>query len=180
MTRQYLFFKCFFSLLIKMSEKALHNFIIFVLLVTVVLLGIVASKSERFSRGAIPPSDKAGNLSARLRSVAGIGALAGRLRGGGAIGVMSARLRGGAPITGGDAGAGGLKAQIKLPTLEHFRGAMPGATGLAARLRTASEKTMGSASTTSSDKSGHDSTATKMSIVPDVSKMTIMSNLTTK
>lgn len=129
----------FFSLLIKMSEKALHNFIIFVLLVTVVLLAIVASKSERFSGGAVPPSMTGGNLSARLRSINGIGALAGRLRGGNAtISSLPARLRGGAPITGGHAGAGGLKAQIKLPTLEHFRGAMPGATGLAARLRTAS------------------------------------------
>ena len=165
-----------------MSEKALHNLIIFVLLVTVVLLGLVASKSERFAGGSVPPSVKAGNLSARLRSVAGIGALAGRLRSGGAIGLLSGRLRGGAPITGGDAGAGGLKAQIKLPSLEHFRGAMPGASGLAARLRTESGKVMGSASAEAfaSDKSGHDSTATKMSIVPVTSKMTIMSNLTTK
>ena len=89
-------------------------------------------------------------------------------------------MRGGAHITGGDAGAGGLKAQIKLPTLEHFRGVGSGQAALAARLRTASANVLGSASTTSSDKSGHDSTATKMSIVPVTSKMTIMSNLTTK
>ena len=163
-----------------MSEKALHNFIIFVLLVTVVLLGIVASKSERFKGGSIPPSVP-GNLSARLRSIQGTGALAGRLRGGNAtISSLPARLRGGSPITGASAGAGGLLARIELPTLEHFRGVGTGQAALAARLRTASSKAMESASATSSDKSGHDSTAIKMSIVPAASKMTIMSNLTTK
>ena len=71
-----------------------------------------------------------------------------------------------------------LKAQIKLPTLEHFRGVgAGGATSLAARLRTASTAALPQ---TASDKSGHDSTATKMAIVPVASKMTIMSNLTTK
>ena len=104
--------------------------------------------------------------------------MSGRLRGSPSVSALSARLRGGSPITGGDAGAGGLKAQIKLPTLEHFRGVgVPGT--LSARLRTAAEGVTKSASM-SSDKSGHDSTATKMSIVPDISKMTIMSNLTTK
>jgi hypothetical protein len=163
-----------------MSEKALHNFVIFVLLVAVVLLGMVASKSERFSGGAVPPSVP-GNLSARLRSVTGTGALAGRLRGENAtISSLPARLRGGAPITGGDAGAGGLMARIDLPSLEHFRGVGAGGSmSMAARLRTESSNVLGSASS-GSDKSGHDTTATKMSIVPVASKMTIMSNLTTK
>ena len=161
-----------------MSEKALHNLIIFVLLVAVVLLAMVASKSEHF--GGVSSDEAAQQMSARLRSVQGIGALAGRLRRGidATISSLPARLRGGAPITGGDAGAGGLKAQIKLPTLEHFRAVgAGGATSLAARLRTASTAALPQ---TASDKSGHDSTATKMSIVPDISKMTIMSNLTTK
>ena len=162
-----------------MSEKALHNLIIFVLIVAVVLLALVASKSERF--GAASTSPAAQQMSARLRSVQGIGALAGRLRGMNAINALPARLRGGVPITGGDAGAGGLKAQIKLPTLEHFRGVGGPLNSLSARLREASNDTMGSAAATAvSDKTGHDSTATKMSIVPDISKMTIMSNLTTK
>jgi hypothetical protein len=160
-----------------MSEKALHNLIIFVLLVAVVLLAMVASKSEHF-RGAVPPSEGK-TLSARLRSIQGTGALSARLRGMNVIAALPARLRGGVPITGEDAGAGGLKAQIKLPTLEHFRGVGSGQSMLSARLREASLETMNSASM-ASDKSGHDSTATKMSIVPDISKMTIMSNLTTK
>ena len=164
-----------------MSEKALHNLIIFVLIVAVVLLALVASKSERF--GAASTSPAAQQMSARLRSVQGIGALPARLRGMDAtISSLPARLRGGAPITGGEAGAGGLKAQIKLPTLEHFRGVgSGGSTSLAARLRTAAAGVTESAAATAvSDKSGHDSTATKMSIVPPASKMTIMSNLTTK
>jgi hypothetical protein len=165
-----------------MSEKALHNLIIFVLLVAVVLLAMVASKSEHFGVSTEPVAQK--GLSARLRRGEGaIGLLSGRLRGMNAINSLPARLRGGSPITGGDAGAGGLKAQIKLPTLEHFRGVggPAAATTLAARLRTASNGAMGSASATAvSDISGHDSTATKMAIVPEFSKMTIMSNLTTK
>ncbi len=160
-----------------MSEKALHNLIIFVLIVAVVLLALVASKSERF--GAVSTSPAAQQMSARLRSVQGIGALAGRLRGGNAtISSLPARLRGGTTITGGQPGAGGLSAEIKLPTLEHFRGATPSPSGtLSARLRTAAAGVTTSASMMS-DKSGHDSTATKMSIVPPASKMTIMSNLT--
>ncbi len=166
-----------------MSEKALHNLIIFVLLVAVVLLALVASKSERFGVSTQPGAQQA--LSARLRRGGGaIGVLSGRLRGSPSVSSLVAKKEGfgGAPITGGESGAGGLKAQIKLPTLEHFRGVgAGGATSLAARLRTASNDTMGSAAATVvSDKSGHDSTATKMSIVPDISKMTIMSNLTTK
>ena len=162
-----------------MSEKALHNLIIFVLLVAVVLLAMVASKSEHF--GGVSSDKATQQMSARLRRGEGaIGLLSGRLRRGidATISSLPARLRGGAPITGGDAGAGGLSAQIKLPTLEHFRGVgAGGATSLAARLRTASTAALPQ---TTSDKSGHDSTATKMSIVPDISKMTIMSNLTTK
>ena len=165
-----------------MSEKALHNLIIFVLLVAVVLLAMVASKSEHF--GGVSSDEAAQQMSARLRRGEGaIGLLSGRLRRGidATISSLPARLRGGAPITGGDAGAGGLKAQIKLPTLEHFRGVGGPLNSLSARLRTESAKAMGSAASTAvSDISGHDSTATKMAIVPEFSKMTIMSNLTTK
>ncbi len=164
-----------------MSEKTLHHFIIFVLLVTVVLLSMIACKSEPFAGGSVPPSDKAGNLSARLRSIQNTGALAGRLRGGNAtVSSLPARLRGGSPITGASAGAGGLMARIELPTLEHFRGVGRGESLLSAKLRSASNDAMGSAAATVSDKTGHDNKAISMSIIPPASKMTIMSNLTTK
>jgi hypothetical protein len=161
------FFLCFFSFLIKMSEKALRNLIILMLLISVVLLAIVASKSEHF--GGVS-GDK------------GAQAMSARLRGSPSINSLSARLRGGPPITGGNIGAGGLKAQIKIPTLEHFRGVGSGEQGaLAARLRQSSASVMGSvAEANSSGQTGHDNTAIKMAIVPPLSKATIMSNLINK
>jgi hypothetical protein len=144
-----------------MSEKALHNFIIFVLIVAVVLLALVASKSEHF--GAASTERDAQQMSARLRGTSAT------------IPSLSAHLR---DTSAGPTGARGpLSARISLPTLEHFRGAAVGITGLSARLREAS-----SAATPSmmSDMTGHDNKATKMAIVPPMSKMTIMSNLTTK
>jgi hypothetical protein len=145
-----------------MSEKALHNFTIFVLIVAVVLLALVASKSEYF--GAASTSSAARQMSARLRGIRGAGgALAGRLHSSGQE----------------NRGAQNLNAQIKLPTLEHFRGGAIGITGLSARLREASKGVITSTSMIS-DKTGHDNKATNMAIVPPMSKMTIMSNLTTK
>jgi hypothetical protein len=175
-----------------MSEKTLHNLIIFVLLVAVVLLSLVASKSEHFGAASTSPAAQqmsAQQMSAHLRRGQGgaVGLLSGHLRSGqgGAIGLLSGHLRSGSPITGGQSGAGGLKAQIQnggtktLPSLEHFRGVGVGAgqSMLSARLREAS-----SAATPSmaSDMTGHDNKATNMAIVPPMSKMTIMSNLTTK
>ncbi len=144
-------------------SKTLHYFIIVILIINVVLLALVASKSESFSGGAVPPSDKAGNLSAHLRGMGSI------------LGSLPARLRAASGSIG--VGAAALPAQIKMDTLENFRGVgIPG--GLSARLREAANDTMGSAAVESFAKiTGHDNGALKMSIVPDASKMTIMSNL---